>query len=278
MAINAANVVLVQRVSVLCLRGFEYPRRVAFGCAAFFACHPVHVEAVAGIVGRADLLAHSFGLLAIVVYFRGCGSTYSTPLLVAPVTTVPYGSVIATALLVGSAMLCKETGVCVLAIIAILDVNTICNLEPLQLFPAAAIGANALFFGNNGGNSSALKSNPGEKGGKGKGKGKGKAVAASVASVSSASGTDDSTSPNVIEPAVAAALFARQLLLWALIGVMVVARFRMNRDDIVSVDWSTNPANQMEDNLYRILTKLHYNVLHAALLFWPARLSADYAC
>ena len=68
MAINAANVVLVQRVSVLCLRGFEYPRRIAYGCAALFACHPVHVEAVAGIVGRGDLLAHFFGLIAILVY------------------------------------------------------------------------------------------------------------------------------------------------------------------------------------------------------------------
>ena len=34
----------------------------------------------------------------------------------------------------------------------------------------------------------------------------------------------------------------------------------------------------MEDDTNRILTKLYYNVLHAVLLFWPARLSADYAC
>lgn len=43
-AVNAANVVLVQRVSTLCLRGFKHPQRIASGCAALFACHPVYVD------------------------------------------------------------------------------------------------------------------------------------------------------------------------------------------------------------------------------------------
>ncbi len=39
--------------------------------AAVFAVHPVHVEAVANIVGRAELLAAAFVLVAALVYLRG---------------------------------------------------------------------------------------------------------------------------------------------------------------------------------------------------------------
>jgi hypothetical protein len=59
---------------------------------------------------------------------------------------------------------------------------------------------------------------------------------------------------------------------------MIALRLTMNRDDVVKVDWSTNPANQQEPMLFRALTKVYYNVIHAKLLFWPSRLSADYAC
>ena len=240
MAINAANVVLVQRVSVLCLRGFEYPRRIAHGCAALFACHPVHVEAVAGIVGRGDLLAHFFGLIAILVYFHGCDSTYSKPVLAAPLTKVPYITIITTALLIGSAMLCKETGVCVLAIIAVLDVNTICNLEPLQLFSAVVIAVKAMASRGNACSSAASTSTSKSSRKKGA-KGRGKAGASAGASASSSSAAATTVTAEIavasINPKVAVALLARQLLLWSLTAVMLVWRFSMNRDDEVSVDW-----------------------------------------
>jgi len=40
---------------------------------AWFAVHPVHVEAVANLAGRAELLAAFFGLLTIVLYLWGSG-------------------------------------------------------------------------------------------------------------------------------------------------------------------------------------------------------------
>lgn len=44
--------------------------RTSFLAAAIFSIHPVHTEAVAGIVSRADLLACLGFILAVWVYFR----------------------------------------------------------------------------------------------------------------------------------------------------------------------------------------------------------------
>ena len=52
----------------------HWTRRISAGCgettwstALLFACHPVHTEAVAGLVGRAELLAACLSLIAILV-------------------------------------------------------------------------------------------------------------------------------------------------------------------------------------------------------------------
>lgn len=42
----------------------------AFAAAALFAAHPVHVEAVAGIVGQAELLCTLFSIIAVALYVR----------------------------------------------------------------------------------------------------------------------------------------------------------------------------------------------------------------
>jgi tetratricopeptide (TPR) repeat protein len=47
-----------------------HDRRVAFFAAAAFALHPIHTEAVANIVGRAELLAAFFVFLAWMAYLR----------------------------------------------------------------------------------------------------------------------------------------------------------------------------------------------------------------
>lgn len=203
---------------------------------------------MAGIVGRGDLLAHFFGLLAIVIYMHGCGATYSKPTVHAPPTKVPYVSVVVTALLIGSAMLCKETGVCVLAIIAILDVTTICNLEPLQLIPTIATAVKFMAASNAGSSSSSNgfkgkkekrgKTKSGKKGG-----GDAKAAGNGGADGGGAAAAEAAAATAALEPAAAAALLTRQLVMWLLTGAMMVARFRMNRDDEVVVDWSTNPVS-----------------------------------
>ena len=71
-----------------------------------FAVHPVHTEAVAGVVGRAELLAAVFFLSCLLVHQRRRSTSWTW---VSPV-------------LAGLAMLAKEQGVTVLAVCASIDV------------------------------------------------------------------------------------------------------------------------------------------------------------
>lgn len=71
MAFHAVNVGLHALASVLLLSlltALAAPATAATLGAAVFAAHPVHVEAVAGIVGRADVLSTLFCFAALVVY------------------------------------------------------------------------------------------------------------------------------------------------------------------------------------------------------------------
>uniref|UniRef100_A0A182JC79 Glycosyltransferase RgtA/B/C/D-like domain-containing protein n=1 Tax=Anopheles atroparvus TaxID=41427 RepID=A0A182JC79_ANOAO len=80
-----------------------------------FAAHPIHTEAVAGVVGRADLTGCIFYLLALLAYIRhvrwrqwGDGRHWL--------------ALVATLLLAGAAVLCKETAVTALVVCAIYDI------------------------------------------------------------------------------------------------------------------------------------------------------------
>uniref|UniRef100_A0A182PDC4 PMT_2 domain-containing protein n=1 Tax=Anopheles epiroticus TaxID=199890 RepID=A0A182PDC4_9DIPT len=80
-----------------------------------FAAHPIHTEAVAGVVGRADLTGCIFYLLALLAYIRhvrwrqwGDGRQWL--------------ALAATVLLAGAAILCKETAVTALVVCAIYDI------------------------------------------------------------------------------------------------------------------------------------------------------------
>lgn len=48
----------------------------AFLAALLFAAHPIHTEAVAGVVGHAELLSAALALLALIAYMSAA-STYS---------------------------------------------------------------------------------------------------------------------------------------------------------------------------------------------------------
>ena len=127
------------------------------------------------------------------------------------------------------------------------DVAVLCDIQPLELLPLLAT---ALHAGAGAGHTQGHRKKKG-------------------ASQATARAT----------PAGAAASLAARLGM-LLVGTLLLlgARFWMNRDDVVEVDWSTNPANQQEPRSMRVLTKLYYNVWHAWLLIWPEKLAADWAC
>uniref|UniRef100_A0A3P9KN59 dolichyl-phosphate-mannose--protein mannosyltransferase n=1 Tax=Oryzias latipes TaxID=8090 RepID=A0A3P9KN59_ORYLA len=92
-----------------------------------FASHPIHTEAVAGVVGRADEGAALFFLLSLLCYIRHCR------------LRGPDGALRLTAWLLGSlgcaacSMLWKELGVTVLAVSALYDVCVVHRLRLRQI-------------------------------------------------------------------------------------------------------------------------------------------------
>lgn len=76
----------------------------AFLSALLFSVHPIHVEAISGIVGRADILAGITFFLAFLAYDRAVTQTSGLKWLY----------FITAVVISGISMLCKENGVTVL--------------------------------------------------------------------------------------------------------------------------------------------------------------------
>ncbi|XP_068628548.1 protein O-mannosyl-transferase TMTC4-like [Battus philenor] len=79
--------------------------------AALFAVHPIHVEAVSGIVGRADILATITFLLSFISYDKSINSIKHS-----------YLFLLSTVIFAGIAMLCKENGITALGYCVIYDI------------------------------------------------------------------------------------------------------------------------------------------------------------
>ncbi|KAK3917710.1 Protein O-mannosyl-transferase TMTC1, partial [Frankliniella fusca] len=128
--------------------------------ALLFAVHPVHCEAVAGIVGRADLLAAALSLLALLAFLRhldwreqlrrgGCRCPPCAP---------PAGSwcrcrrraaalLAATLALAAAATLCKEPGLTVLGVCAAYDLALQLGRRQRKAFSLSSVGALAAWGG-----------------------------------------------------------------------------------------------------------------------------------
>lgn len=78
----------------------------AYLSTLLFAVHPVHVEAVCGVVGRADLLAAITFFLAFLIYKKSLTSH-----------KYRYIYLLSSVIISGISMLCKENGITVLVCI-----------------------------------------------------------------------------------------------------------------------------------------------------------------
>ncbi|XP_048222870.1 protein O-mannosyl-transferase TMTC1 isoform X2 [Perognathus longimembris pacificus] len=119
---HATNVVLHCLVTLVLMHTCEKmvfgKRGLAFLTALLFAVHPVHTEAVAGIVGRADVLACLLFLLAFLSYNRSLGQCCAGERF-SP-TSSPFFLLLS--LLLGTcAMLVKETGITVFGVCLVYD-------------------------------------------------------------------------------------------------------------------------------------------------------------
>lgn len=98
--------------------------RLAFITALLFAVHPVHTEAVSGVVGRADVLACLLFLLTFLSYIRSVGECDSEDSLPSTVST---WSLLISLLLGTCAMLVKETGITVFGVCLLYDALVLCR-------------------------------------------------------------------------------------------------------------------------------------------------------
>ncbi|KAL6031282.1 hypothetical protein STEG23_022471, partial [Scotinomys teguina] len=98
-----------------------------FMAGLMFASHPIHTEAVAGIVGRADVGASLFFLLSLLCYIKHCSTRGCS--------ARTWGWFLGTGLCAGCSMLWKEQGVTVLAVSAIYDIFVFHGLKMKQILP-----------------------------------------------------------------------------------------------------------------------------------------------
>lgn len=128
---HLVNVLLHAAVTSL----FTSFSRILFGngywtlfAGLLFASHPIHTEAVAGVVGRADIGACLFFLLALICYIKHCCTrNYSEG---------TWGWLLGTGVCATCSMLWKEQGVTVLAVSAVYDVFVFHRLKMYQMISA----------------------------------------------------------------------------------------------------------------------------------------------
>jgi len=104
----------VASVLVFVLAARWLPRAGALAAALLFAVHPVHVEAVANVVGRAEILATAFILAAALLYLRHGDQVRTTG-------RVHWGPAVGTLAMVLLALASKESAFAAPALLFLLD-------------------------------------------------------------------------------------------------------------------------------------------------------------
>ncbi|XP_046581370.1 protein O-mannosyl-transferase TMTC3-like isoform X2 [Haliotis rubra] len=111
---HLVNAVLHAVVCIMFMKmcGMFLKQWTSFLAALMFAVHPVHTEAVTGVVGRAEALSSIFILAALMSYIKCTG--FRKP--------IDYTWLLTTVCLVTVAMLCKEQGITVIGICCVYEV------------------------------------------------------------------------------------------------------------------------------------------------------------
>ncbi|XP_053988593.1 protein O-mannosyl-transferase Tmtc3-like [Hylaeus volcanicus] len=95
-----------------------------FVSSLLFAVHPIHTEAVTGVVGRAETLSSLFYLAALITYTKCCRSRRSTE----------WRSLILSMFFVFTAMLCKEQGITATAVCVLYEIFVVQKVRAMDIF------------------------------------------------------------------------------------------------------------------------------------------------
>ncbi|XP_034653174.1 protein O-mannosyl-transferase Tmtc3 [Drosophila subobscura] len=99
----------------------------AFVASLLFAIHPVHTEAVTGVVGRAELLSSICFLAAFLSYAKSVGDSGCTR------RTNWLGLFLCFGSCLSASMLCKEQGITIAGICVVYELFVVHQLRPLDL-------------------------------------------------------------------------------------------------------------------------------------------------
>ncbi|GFR32179.1 protein O-mannosyl-transferase TMTC3 [Trichonephila clavata] len=123
---HLTNIVMHGIVSTLYMRicGMFVSRMTAFVAGLLFATHPVHTEAVTGVVGRAEILSSLFFLLAFLCYTNAATAAPNTD----------WTSMLWCVLFVGMATFSKEQGITVVGVCCAFEIFIVHRLR-LPEFP-----------------------------------------------------------------------------------------------------------------------------------------------
>ena len=120
---HATNIALYAGISVAVffLARTCLPLAAAWIAAALFAVHPVHVEAVANVVGQAELLVAAFMLPAIIIYVRSRNANELTP-----------ARMMAILALYAGACLAKEHGIVLPMVLLAAELTIVVDKAPVR--------------------------------------------------------------------------------------------------------------------------------------------------
>ena len=117
--LHAANTFLVHAVGVRAFAavGLAAPAEVAAAAALLFAAHPVHTEAVASVVGAADVLSAFFALLAALLVARAAAAAKAGA---QEAPSPPIATLAGVSVFLALSFLSKETGLTVVPALLVL--------------------------------------------------------------------------------------------------------------------------------------------------------------
>lgn len=123
---HVVNVILHTVVCLMYLRmcSMFLPELTSFIATTLFTVHPIHTEAVTGVVGRAETLSSVFFLGAFIFYVTATEQK----------NQVGWKYMITTMICITSAMLCKEQGITMTAICAVYEIFVAQKMRLIDLW------------------------------------------------------------------------------------------------------------------------------------------------